>query len=399
MPPLWLLSLFYTFYLGALGAAVPFMGAHMRALGLSGWELGLLFTLPPLGRLLVAPPLAALADRYQRAGSLIRAGTAVSALGAVALWAATGPVSAGLALALLFTGRTAPSPALDALVLDTLRAKGFGVERYGRVRLWGSVGFMAAAALAAWLEAPMALGALLASWVAVLAWTLPARAAPRPLPVWPALARLAHDPVLGPFLLCFGLQGMALSVYDAFFSVHVAALGLPVGVTAGAILLGVMAEILVMALAQRIFSRIAPADVLGLAVLVSVPRWLLTAWSADPWVLAGVQALHGLSFGGFWIAGVQLMSQRAPREVATAAQSLLVAAAYGIGALGGAMLAGALDEAAGTAAIFYGMAAVSCSAALVWIRFRRRLSAERTGEGTGAPAQVSAAVAPGRGRG
>jgi PPP family 3-phenylpropionic acid transporter len=111
-----------------------------------------------------------------------------------------------------------------------------------------------------------------------------------------------------------------------------------------------------------------------LAAMAGVPRWALTAWVTDPVALVAIQVLHGLAFGVFWIAGVQLMSERAPAQVSASSQSLFNASSYGVGALFGAILAGELRAGWGTAAIFEGMTVVSCgaTACAAWLVWRER---------------------------
>jgi PPP family 3-phenylpropionic acid transporter len=168
-----------------------------------------------------------------------------------------------------------------------------------------------------------------------------------------------------------------MSVYDSFFSVHVRALGLGNDVVAGAVAVGVSCEIAAMSVARRVLARLGPARMLMVATAVAVPRWALVAWLRDPVALVAVQALHGVTFAFFWIAAVQWMAQRAPKEVSASAQSLLSASSYGLGALVGALLAGMLRRELGSAAIFGGSAVIAAVAAVFAARL---LIVERAGE-------------------
>jgi PPP family 3-phenylpropionic acid transporter len=87
-----------------------------------------------------------------------------------------------------------------------------------------------------------------------------------------------------------------------------------------------------MSMSERIFRRFEPRHVFLFAVMLALPRWLLTAWIREPWVLVGLQALHGVTFGAFWVAGVAVVSRRAPPQVANSAQALLGVAVGGLGA-------------------------------------------------------------------
>lgn len=379
-PSLPLLSAFYGVVLASLGALVPFWGPRLEAHGLSGRELGLVMAMLPLGRLVSSPLWGVLADRYRMAGLLLRVGCAVALVGAVVFYVAESLFGALLAMFLFSFGRTAIGPLLDATVLASLGERGRDRGDYGRVRLWGSVGFMAAVVVAGWLDDralfdPMLLGVGLLGLTLAMSWSFPRRGEGGPAPILPALREMASEPFLVPFLAIAALHALTLSVYDTFFSVHVHALGLPAMVTSGAVALGVAAEIGVMRAGAWLLGRFGPARLLTLATLVSAPRWVATAFVRDPALLVALQALHGVSFGVFWIAGVQVMATKAPKVLAASAQSLFTAASYGLGALAGALLAGEIRGRFGTTEMFLAMAVFSLGAAVcaLWLERVERI--------------------------
>ncbi len=370
------LRLFYFVQLGALAGVVPYLGGRLEAAGVDGALLGLLMAAAPGTRILLAPAWAWIADRTRRAGLLLRVACALSLVANVALVLSP---SYGWMLAsmLLFSAARSPTgPILDGMVLDALRAREHGIAAYGTVRLWGSVGFAVVAAAAGWLSAragvdPLAIGATLACVALLLAFRFPPEGEGGPAPIGPALRALTGQPGLGTFLMTVSLLALTLSVYDSFFSVHVRALGLGDEVVAGAVALGVACEIAAMGLARRVLAMLGPERMLLVAATVAVPRWLLVAWLRDPVALVAVQALHGVTFGFFWVAAVQWMAQRAPREVSASAQSLLSASSYGVGALLGALMAGLLRRSFGSPAMFLGTACAAAVASVFALRLLR----------------------------
>ncbi|MDP2313784.1 MAG: MFS transporter [Pseudomonadota bacterium] len=378
LPSLGLLRSFYFVSLGALGAVMPFLGARLEAAGLSGHQIGLLMAMLPLGRLVSAPLWGWLADRFAMAGLLLRIGCTLAVVGGLALLYGDGPAWAGLGLFLFSAGRVPLGPLVDTFTLQALSRPGHDPREYGRVRLWGSVGFLGLAIVCGRMADvgldPLGLGVVLLVAITALAFRFPSRGAGGPAPVLPALRVLLQQPFLVPLLAMACLQALTLSVYDTFFSAHVHALGLSSTVTAVAIALGVACEVAVMRYGRPILARLGAPRALLLAALAGVPRWALTAWVADPAALVAVQLLHGVGFGVFWIAGVQLMAEKAPPQVSASAQSLFNASSYGVGALVGALLAGEVRAVWGTAAIFEAMTLVSCGAAgfAGWLVWRER---------------------------
>lgn len=367
LPSLSLLRWFYFVSLGALGSVVPFLGARLEAAGLSGHQIGVLMAMLPLGRLVSAPLWGWLADRFAMAGVLLRVGCALALVGELLLLFQADPVYAAVGLFLFSAGRAPLGPLVDSVTLQALTQPGHDPREYGRVRLWGSVGFLAFAMVCGRLSDlridPLVLGAVLVAATAALAFRFPTRGAGGPAPVLPALRALLQQPFLVPLLGMACLQAMTLSVYDTFFSSHVHALGLPAMVTAAAVAVGVSCEVAVMRFGRPLLARIGAPRALLLAALVGIPRWALISYVTEPVMLVAIQVLHGVAFGLFWIAGVQLMAEKAPAQVSASAQSLLSAASYGVGALAGALLAGEVRAAWGTAAIFQCLTLLSCGAA------------------------------------
>jgi MFS family permease len=377
LPSLSLLRWFYFVSLGALGAIIPFLGARLEAAGLSGHQIGALMAMLPLGRLVSAPLWGWLADRYAMAGVLLRVGCAMAVAGELLLLQGE-PAYAALGLFLFAAGRAPLGPLVDSVTLQALSVPGHDPREYGRVRLWGSVAFLGFAVVcgrAADLGFdPLVLGTALLLATTALAFRFPTRGTAGPAPILPALRALLQQPFLVPLLGLACLQALTLSVYDTFLSTHVRALGLPAMVTAAAVATGVACEVLVMRFGRPLLARMGAPRALLLAAMAGVPRWALTAWVTDPVALVAIQVLHGLAFGVFWIAGVQLMSERAPAQVSASSQSLFNASSYGVGALFGAILAGELRAGWGTAAIFEGMTVVSCgaTACAAWLVWRER---------------------------
>jgi PPP family 3-phenylpropionic acid transporter len=101
------------------------------------------------------------------------------------------------------------------------------------------------------------------------------------------------------------------------------------------------------------------------AFVASVPRWLATAYITDATRLIAVQALHGLSFGLFWVAAVPAFARHSSPSVARSAQAVLTATAFGIGPLLAVPIAWVLLADHPPAALYNAGAIASALAALV----------------------------------
>ncbi len=326
--------------IGALGATYPFLALELRGRGVTGWLLTAAMIASPLLRLTVGPAWGAWSDRREGSGHVVLAAAVCMALGAVWLAGAPGLLVLG-GVILHGIGRVGVDPLLDGLIVRTL---GADRERYGRVRLWGSVGFLlsvyAGGALSEHYDiSPLWLAAALSLGLVVSCVGLPrSTGTTAPVELLPALRELGRDRYLGAVLAVSALHFAGISIYDSYFAIHVENLGLPRSVAGAAFALGVLVEVGVLRAGGWLLQRVGARRLFLLGVLISLPRWVLTATISDPWLLVGVQAIHGIGFGAFWVAAIELVSERAPRRLQSSAQGLLGAAVGGVGSLTGNLL-------------------------------------------------------------
>jgi PPP family 3-phenylpropionic acid transporter len=350
----WLMAL----GLAPLGAIFPYMAKELRAWGVDGLTLTALMVIMPLTRVLIGPMWGTLADHWRDEARVLRFAALTSFFGLIALLSL--PASfAVVGLLLMIAGRAGIGPVLDGL---TLRALGGDSGAYGKVRRWGSVGFLVAVGVAALLEdqlglSPLKLGVLLSAAFCAMALFAPQAEPPPRAPLWPAFKAMLGDPAMRWLLLGAALHYAPHSIYDTYFTVHVEDLGMRPALAGVAVALGVAVEVIVLGKSQAILARFGAERLFVASALLAIPRWLLTAWATAPWLVIGLQASHGFTFGAFWVSAVALVSRRAPAHLTNSAQGLLGAAVGGVGA--------ALGASAGAVLVPYGSAALFVLAAII----------------------------------
>ena len=244
------LAIWYALAIGSLGALHPLLASSLLRSGLDASVVPLLLTAFPLGTLLAGPTLGRLADRSGRLDLLLRIAAVLSALAAVAFALELPPVGLVVALAALALFRAPLFPLVDALVVDLLAAER---RRYGALRAWGSVAFIALVQIAgAWLimepRAPRILAAACLCGCALLAFALP----PPPADAAAALRALPRrDSNLSSLWLVSTLIGCATAMYDFLFVVHIESIGGDARMAGVAIGAGVALEVAVMATSPR----------------------------------------------------------------------------------------------------------------------------------------------------
>jgi len=135
-------ALYFAYYAGA-ASLIPFLSLYLRSIGLSGSEIGVLVAIPPAMVFLGAGFWGFAADRSKRPLWVFRAATLISVVAALVIPVPTAVVLLAGVIAVYAFGQSGIVPLLDSMVLKGL---GSERERYGRVRLWGAIGWGAAAA-------------------------------------------------------------------------------------------------------------------------------------------------------------------------------------------------------------------------------------------------------------
>ncbi len=374
------LSAWYVLAIGSVGAFHPYLAVILDRRGAEGDALAWSLALFPLGLLVCGPLWGVLADRSPSPHRVLGAALAVAAIGSLATLVG-GPWWALLPGMVLLAATRAPAISLgDVLVVRLLGGGREGESAYGGVRMWGSVAFIGIVFAVGWLMdrwliAPLAVHAALMVGLAGLTWRLPS-----PDPVQTAatgsstsvLALLRSGPLMKVYTVSV-LHIGANSLYDNLFAHHVDSLGMSGAVAGAAIGLGVAAEVLVLARGRWLLDRVSPQTLLAVAVLAGIPRWFLTGTVTSPALLVGVQALHGLTFGCWWLGGIAFVLRTAPPELRSTAQAGFVASGFGLGNLLALSAAAWALPNLGSARMFTGLTGVSVLAALLlpWALSRR----------------------------
>ncbi len=347
----WRFAAFYFCYYAALGAYTPYVARWVDALGHGGYVIGTMLGLWYGSRILAPPLWAALVRRSERPGQWFVAGSAVALL-SFAAFALTESALGLFAVVTLFgLFYNAVMPQFEAM---TLTALGTRVADYGRLRIWGSVGFLLTAggfgplldhfgsAAFPWLTLPL-LAAMLAAAVA--------HRHDRPTFAEPGGVdggRLWKRPGVRRFLSMALLMQVGFGPFYVFYTLHLQAHGHD-GLAVGALwAIGVLVEIVLFWRAPWLIERFGAPRLLSACMAATVLRWLATALFADSFaIMAVAQCSHALGFAVFHACCMRLIVEYFPGRGAISGQSLLYGFSSGVGGVLGAGLAALMWERGG----------------------------------------------------
>ena len=163
--PYWRLAGIYFFYFAYLGAFSPYFSLYLSSLDIAAAGIGAIMSLPQLVRIFAPHLWGWLADR---SGHRLRVAQICTAIGTVVycgLFAAT-DFDALYAVVLLMTFFL--SAALPQVETTTLSHLGEHSAQYGRVRVWGSIGFIAAVLIIGYMLDALEIRVLLWIMLAIL---------------------------------------------------------------------------------------------------------------------------------------------------------------------------------------------------------------------------------------
>jgi PPP family 3-phenylpropionic acid transporter len=371
-------SIFYLCYYAALGAYTPYIGRWVGGRGPGGGVVGAMLGLWYASRI-VGPPAWSIASHGSpRQGRWFVAGTVLTALCFAGFFFTRSAWALLAVMAAFGLFYNAVMPQFEAM---TLNALGSDTHRYGRIRVWGSIGFLVVASTYGWLldrlgdDAFVWLTLPLLVATAAAAWPHrhdpPAPEKPAPRLDWTLFRR----PGVGRFLVVALLMQLGFGPFYVFYTLHLQAhghSGLAVGVLWG---LGVLIEIALFWHAPRIIARVGAMRLLAWCLGLTVLRWAVTAELPGSFAaMAAMQVVHALSFAMFHACCMQRIGVLFPGALGLNGQSLYYAFSSGVGGVLGALLAAALWETGAGEAAFIGGAIAT---AIAWWVQLRAMAAER----------------------
>lgn len=367
------LSLFYAAIFLVAGVSMPWFPVYLQSRGLSPDQIGLLLAVG----MWVKPLANPLATRWADGSGQRRTPLIIFLIGAGAAYAcfSIGDTFAAFLIAAVLAS-CFNSPILPLGDNLTMTAAAERDLDYGRMRLWGSVTFIAAVYGAGWLLEGLSPWIILwlmvgGYWMtAVVAAFLPDIRYPKPERQRRNPFALLRQPVFLIFIVAIGLNSASFAVLYGFGSIHWRAIGLDDSQIGLLWAIGVISEIILFWFARKAVASIGPVQLMLLGCASGVLRWFLTA-DADGFVfLALLQVLHGLTFGAAHLGAMHFIQRAAPEGMSATAQGLFAAISMGLFMGFGSMGAGYLyAEWAGEAFHFMGVISIcSTIAALVLLR-------------------------------
>lgn len=356
-------------YFAHIGFFNPYLPLWLKDLGFGLLAISLLTSVQAATRLFAPYAWGALSDHTGERVKLLRWGAGVALLASLGLWFDFGIWWLAAVLLVMFTHTSSMMSMSEAAMAHLVSSGGaFDARRYGRVRLWGSVGFLATVLLAgAWFQQfgmahfpAWTVLTLLAVMVSV--WLLPDLKEEavhghevKPA-VWPVLRQ---RPVQWLFASMFFHVLSHMGIY-VFFSLYLDALGYSKSMIGLLWAVSVLVEVGWFFTQSRWLPLLSLTGWLVLCGAATVLRMGLTATSASVLsLLLLAQVLHAITFAAHHSVCIALLSHHFPGRLRGRGQALYTVIGYGFPGVLGGLAGGVLSEKYGLASVFIAAVATS----------------------------------------
>lgn len=344
-------------YMG-MGVFMPMMGHYLKGyLALDPYRVGVILAMPAIAAFVAPILVAQVADRWVPAERVLALLHFAAACAMLLIWAQTTFWSFLFAY-LLFWVVFSPTMAMTNTVAFHHLAD--ARRDFGPVRMWGTIGWVVVGFLfgLAWLRGGemdpetsrlphmFVVAAAMSILMGIYALTLPiaeqTRSRERPSP-WKALAVFRRRSMA--ILCAITLVNTILNMYYGnWMSPYLSQKGISDGWILPLLSLGQVSEILVIGGLGYLIARAGLKGALLIGLVAQAVRFVIFALEPNmPLLVFGV-ALHGVTYGCFFIVAMIYVDNHCDRTNRASAQLLLNSVIAGFGNLMGSLLAGATAQ-------------------------------------------------------
>lgn len=341
------LSGFYLFYYSIVGTFMPYWNLYLQDQGFNYEEIGILSSIAIITRFFAPLIWGWIADKSGKRMLLVRVATWMEACIWFAIFIIPNSFQSVALLMLIFSFfQNAILAQFEGVTLFWLGEK--RAELYGKVRKWGSVGFILGVFLiGALLEIiPISMLPVLLLVISFLAflWSFTIKEpehAPSSQKKLESLIPVLKKPIVAAFFTIEFILLFSLAPFYSFYSNFLKEIGFSTTQIGSLWAMGVIAEIVMFAVAQRVFfTRFSWRNLVIVCLLLTSLRWYLVSILESNYIgQLLTQCLHAFSFGLFHLIAMKVIFQNFSAEQQGRGQALY-STMWGLGVASGSLLAG-----------------------------------------------------------
>jgi PPP family 3-phenylpropionic acid transporter len=364
----WAFGSFFFLYFAYVGLVSPYASLFFLDRGFSVIEISVLMSMLQITRIVGPFSWGWLSDYLSNRIGIIRFCACLAAVVFLFIFFLQSYAAFFIWMFVLHTILSSLMPLGESATVHALFKDNSFDKRYGRLRLWGSIGFIAMVLFAGELfqrkgiEIYPIVGAIVLTFLAFMAFCLHEPKMERRKMVRGELLVVLFNPDVRWFLLSGFFMIFAHAALYVFYSLYLADLGYDKFQIGLFWALGVAAEVIFFYFQSKVLSRLDAEVVLQIAFGIGVFRFILMAFFPVTWVLILAQLMHAGTFGAHHSAATKLLQRWFTGPLQARGQALMATVSYGLGGTLGGLVAGWLWDATQPRNVFV-MAALACGLA------------------------------------
>jgi len=371
-------ALFLFCYYAYAGTFSTYASLFFKGRGMLVAEIGVLMSLIQVLRIFGPNLWGYVADHSERRVFVLRLTgcLALTAFAGFYIGSTFAAYFAAMVMLNLFT--SAQGPICEALMISEMRGD---LTHYGRIRLWGSIGFIITVMLASYAMDWYGTEALLPVAGALLLCVIGAAFHLREVPrithggARPSLLAVLRKREVIAFFVSTALMVAAHTSLYTFYSLYLEHHGYSKAVTGAMWSLGVIAEVVLFYWQAPLLKRWGPQRLMFLCFGVGVVRFALMGASPHSLpLLVAAQLMHAATFAMHHSSSVMTMQRWFAGPLQARGQALYISVSYGLGGTLGGLFLTKCWAAMGPESVYYvasGLVAAGAAAAALSFRWQR----------------------------
>jgi nucleoside transporter len=340
------------------GSWLPLLALYLtRSLHLSGTEIGWIFATQAIASVTALFVSGQIADRYMPTDRFLALSHLVGGMAMFAL-AYQQTFWSFFLVMLVYTLAYVPTLSLtNSICFHHLKD---AQKEFGRVRLWGTIGWIAAswpfvfilagkegAALDAKLGSIFVVAGVaslaLAAFCLFLPKTPPSTQVAQKNAPFAAIKLLAVPSIAVLFVVTF-LDALVHQCYFQWTSPFLSKIGVPENMIMPAMSLGQISEIVTMGGLGYFLKRLGWRKIMVFGILGHVVRFAIYSLGGPIWLVVGSNIVHGFCYAFFFATIYIFVDEKFPRDARASAQGLFNLLILGLGPFVGSLLWGRLGD-------------------------------------------------------
>lgn len=332
----------YYFLISFSVGAFQFVNLYYVQFGMSTAQIGILFAVGPCVMIFAQPLWGLITDYMDRPKLSLVIMTLGSAVTALFFPLSTEFWHLFLLNVIYFFFQSSIQPVADGTALSILEDR----RDFGRIRLWGSLGYaIGVASLGkildiAGLSYMFVIFSMILMVALVTVFLLPVSSGGRKsFRVRDAVSLLNNRAFI--LFLCFSfLIHLTVHANNSFFAIHLENLGGSVTLVGIALMVKSILEIPFFALSKKLMERYSFLILLTVVGVVYAVRWLIVGGSENLQILVASQVLLSISFSIQYFVSASYVDSITPVQYRVTGQTFFWGVTFGLGGLTGNILAG-----------------------------------------------------------